>query len=154
MAGCLGSSLQAVRCAAAECLGRLAQVVSEPQFVASVLQLLFDNLKSARDAVSRTGHSFALGCLHRHAGGMGAPSVQHRHTSVSILLALARDVASPVVQKWSLHALVSLQIRMDTFRFENPANFASEIFTPARRPSPRPEVPCSGILWSPPCQPW
>ena len=53
-------------------------------------------LKSARDVVSRTGHSLALGCLHRYVGGMG--SNQHLNTSVSILLALAQDFNSPVVQ--------------------------------------------------------
>ena len=53
-------------------------------------------MKSARDVVSRTGHSLALGCLHRYVGGMG--SGQHLNTSVSILLALAQDSSSPVVQ--------------------------------------------------------
>ena len=46
--------------------------------------------------VTRTGHSLALGCLHRYVGGMG--SGQHLNTSVSILLALAQDTTSPVVQ--------------------------------------------------------
>lgn len=57
---------------------------------------LFCRLKSARDVVSRTGNSLALGCLHRYVGGMG--SGQHLNTSVSILLALAQDFNSPVVQ--------------------------------------------------------
>ena len=57
-------------------------------------------LKSARDVVSRTGHSLALGCLHRYVGGMG--SGQHLNTSVSILLALAQDSNSPVVQVGTL----------------------------------------------------
>ena len=43
--------------------------------------------------------------MHRYVGGMG--SSQHLHTSVSILLALAQDTASPEVQVWALHALVS-----------------------------------------------
>ena len=60
-------------------------------------------LKSARDVVTRTGHSLALGCLHRYVGGMG--SGHHLSTSVSILLALAQDSTSPIVQVWSLHAL-------------------------------------------------
>lgn len=55
-----------------------------------------DRLKSARDVVSRTGHSLALGCLHRYVGGIG--SGQHLKTSVSILLALAQDGTSPEVQ--------------------------------------------------------
>ena len=63
----------------------------------------FDFLKTARDVASRTGHSFALGCLHKYVGSLG--SSQHLHTSVSILLALVQDNASPVVQCWSAHAL-------------------------------------------------
>ena len=39
----------------------------------------------------------------RYVGGMG--SSQHLHTSVSILLALSKDAASPQVQVWALHAL-------------------------------------------------
>ncbi len=53
-------------------------------------------LKSARDVVSRTGHSLALGCLHRYVGGIG--SGQHLKTSVSILLALAQDATCHEVQ--------------------------------------------------------
>ncbi|GIY21291.1 HEAT repeat-containing protein 5B [Caerostris extrusa] len=44
----------------------------------------------------RTGHSLALGCLHRYVGGMGTG--QHLNTSVSILLALAQDTNAPIVQ--------------------------------------------------------
>eukprot|EP00058_Branchiostoma_floridae_P024642 XP_002610132.1 hypothetical protein BRAFLDRAFT_121581 [Branchiostoma floridae] len=92
-----------LRCAAGEALGRMAQVVGDSAFIAQQAQNSFDKLKSARDAVSRTGHSLALGCLHRYVGGMG--SGQHLNTSVSILLALAQDSSSPVVQAWALHAL-------------------------------------------------
>lgn len=92
-----------LRCAAGESLGRMAQVVGDPRFTAELAQTSFDRLKSARDVASRTGHSLALGCLHRYVGGMG--SSQHLNTSVSILLALAQDSTSPVVQVWSLHAL-------------------------------------------------
>lgn len=66
-------------------------------------QTSFDKLKSARDVVSRTGHSLALGCLHRYVGGIG--SGQHLKTSVSILLALAQDGSSHEVQTWALHSL-------------------------------------------------
>ena len=59
-----------------------------------------------QSCVSRTGNSLAVGALYRYVGGMGAPSSQQLHTAVSILLALAQDVASPPVQIWSLHALV------------------------------------------------
>jgi len=57
---------------------------------------LYLRLKSSRDAITRTGHSLALGCLHRYVGGMG--SGHHLSTSISILLALAQDSTSPVVQ--------------------------------------------------------
>ncbi|KAL3290046.1 hypothetical protein HHI36_023417 [Cryptolaemus montrouzieri] len=92
-----------LRCAAGEAIGRVAQVVSDHKFTAELAQTSFDRLKSARDVASRTGHSLALGCLHRYVGGMG--SSQHLNTSVSILLALAQDQTSPFVQVWSLHAL-------------------------------------------------
>jgi hypothetical protein len=74
----------------------MAQVVGDARFTAELAQTSFDRLKSARDVASRTGHSLALGCLHRYVGGMG--SSQHLNTSVSILLALAQDATSPVVQ--------------------------------------------------------
>lgn len=102
----LTSSNSTIRCAAGEALGRLAQVVADSHFTAELAQNSFDKLKSARDVVTRTGHSHALGCLHRYVGGMG--SSQHLNTSVSILLALGQDSASPVVQVWSLYALAQI----------------------------------------------
>lgn len=101
--GGLTSANPILRCAASEALGRLAQVVGDSRVTAELAQNSFNNLKSARDVVTRTGHSFALGCLHRYVGGMG--SSQHLNTSVSILLALAQDGSSPVVQVWALYAL-------------------------------------------------
>jgi len=103
ISGVLTSNNPLLRCAAGESLGRIAQVVSDNKFIAEMAQHSFDFLKTARDVASRTGHSFALGCLHRYVGSLG--SSQHLHTSVSILLALAQDNASPVVQAWALHAL-------------------------------------------------
>ncbi|XP_017860243.1 PREDICTED: HEAT repeat-containing protein 5B isoform X4 [Drosophila arizonae] len=102
----LTSSNSTIRCAAGEALGRLAQVVADSHFTAELAQNSFDKLKSARDVVTRTGHSHALGCLHRYVGGMG--SSQHLSTSVSILLALGQDSSSPVVQVWSLYALAQI----------------------------------------------
>ncbi|VVC28110.1 Armadillo-type fold,Armadillo-like helical [Cinara cedri] len=92
-----------LRVAAAESVGRMAQAVSDSRFTAMLAQTSFDRLRCARDVPSRTGHSLALGYLHRHVGGMG--SSHHLNTSVSILLALAQDTTSPIVQVWSLHAL-------------------------------------------------
>ncbi|XP_041106772.1 HEAT repeat-containing protein 5B isoform X2 [Polyodon spathula] len=101
--GALDNSNPILRCAAGEALGRMAQVVGEASFIARMAQYSFDKLKSARDVVSRTGHSLALGCLHRYVGGIG--SGQHLKTSVSILLALAQDGTSHEVQTWALHSL-------------------------------------------------
>ncbi|XP_066234605.1 HEAT repeat-containing protein 5B isoform X1 [Saccopteryx leptura] len=101
--GALDNPNPILRCAAGEALGRMAQVVGEASFIARMAQYSFDKLKSARDVVSRTGHSLALGCLHRYVGGIG--SGQHLKTSVSILLALAQDGTSSEVQTWSLHSL-------------------------------------------------
>ncbi|XP_014676647.1 PREDICTED: HEAT repeat-containing protein 5B-like [Priapulus caudatus] len=99
----LASSNPILRCAAGEALGRMAQVVGDNRFVADMAQFSFDKLKSARDVVTRTGHSLALGCLHKYVGGLSTG--QHLNTSVSILLALAQDSTSPAVQVWALHAL-------------------------------------------------
>ncbi|XP_044741309.1 HEAT repeat-containing protein 5B isoform X2 [Chrysoperla carnea] len=92
-----------LRCSAGESVGRLAQVVGDTRLTGELAQSSFDRLKSARDVASRTGHSLALGCLHRYVGGMG--SSQYLNTSVSILLALAQDTTSAIVQVWALHAL-------------------------------------------------
>ncbi|XP_015763644.1 PREDICTED: HEAT repeat-containing protein 5B-like isoform X1 [Acropora digitifera] len=92
-----------VRCAAGEALGRIAQAVGSPVFTSSMTQRIFDQLKAARDAVSRTGYSVALGCIHRYVGGMA--SGHHLNSSVSILLALSKDNSSSLVQVWALHAL-------------------------------------------------
>ncbi|CAB1311701.1 unnamed protein product [Coregonus sp. 'balchen'] len=99
--GALDNPNPILRCAAGEALGRMAQVVGEATFIARMAQYSFDKLRSARDVVSRTGHSLALGCLHRYVGGIG--SGQHLKTSVSILLALAQDGTSH--ETWALHSL-------------------------------------------------
>ncbi|NXO93278.1 HTR5A protein, partial [Certhia brachydactyla] len=101
--GALESSDPLLRCAAAECLARLAQVVSDSAFTAGLAQVSFEKLKSARDVVSRTGHSLALGCLYRYLGGIG--STQHLNACVGILYTLSQDSTSPDVQAWALHSL-------------------------------------------------
>lgn len=85
-----------VRCAAGEALGRIAQAVGSPVFTSNLTQKIFDQLKAARDTVSRTGYSVALGCIHRYVGGMA--SGHHLNSSVSILLALSKDNSSSLVQ--------------------------------------------------------
>uniref|UniRef100_A0A1I7XVG7 HEAT repeat-containing protein 5B n=1 Tax=Heterorhabditis bacteriophora TaxID=37862 RepID=A0A1I7XVG7_HETBA len=98
----LESSNAVVRAVAAETMGRLSQAVGDPQFVALRAQFCFDKLKAIRD-VRRGGYALTLGCVHRHVGSLG--SGQHLHTGVSILLALALDQKSPLVQAWALIAL-------------------------------------------------
>ncbi|XP_054433890.1 HEAT repeat-containing protein 5A isoform X2 [Pteronotus mesoamericanus] len=100
--GALESPNPLLRCAAAEAWARLAQVVDDGPFTASLAQVSFDKLKSARDAVTRTGHSLALGTLHRYLGGV---SSQHLNPCVGILYTLSQDSTSPDVQTWALHAL-------------------------------------------------
>ncbi|XP_064421043.1 HEAT repeat-containing protein 5A [Latimeria chalumnae] len=101
--GALESNNALLRCAAAESLSRLAQVTADGSFTAALAQISFDKLKSARDVVSRTGHSLALGCLYRYLGGIG--SSQHLNGCVGILCALSQDSTSPEVQTWALHSL-------------------------------------------------
>lgn len=100
--GALESPNPLLRCAAAEAWARLAQVVDDGPFTASLAQVSFDKLKSARDAVTRTGHSLALGSLYRYLGGI---SSQHLNFCVGILYTLSQDSTSPDVQTWALHAL-------------------------------------------------
>uniref|UniRef100_A0A8D0GD63 Uncharacterized protein n=1 Tax=Sphenodon punctatus TaxID=8508 RepID=A0A8D0GD63_SPHPU len=91
--GALESSNPFLRCAAAESLARLAQVVADSAFTAGLAQVSFDKLKSARDVISRTGHSLALGSLYRYLGGIG--STQHLNACVGILYTLSQDSTSP-----------------------------------------------------------
>ncbi|XP_066200248.1 HEAT repeat-containing protein 5A isoform X2 [Saccopteryx leptura] len=100
--GALESPSPLLRCAAAEAWARLAQVVDDGPFTASLAQVSFDKLKSARDMVTRTGHSLALGSLHRYLGGI---SSQHLNSCVGVLYTLSQDSTSPDVQTWALHAL-------------------------------------------------
>lgn len=92
-----------LRCSAGECLGRLAQVVAEPNFLTELAQQIFDRLRTIRIPVARSGHCLAVGCLHRYVGGLA--SGQHLNTSVGVLLAIAQDSSVPEVQVWALHAL-------------------------------------------------
>uniref|UniRef100_A0A8C4PIM0 HEAT repeat-containing protein 5A n=1 Tax=Equus asinus asinus TaxID=83772 RepID=A0A8C4PIM0_EQUAS len=101
--GALESSSPLLRCAAAEAWARLAQVVDDAAFTAALAQVSFDKLKSARDVVTRTGHSLALGTLHRYLGGIS--SSQHLNSCVGILYTLSQDSTSPDVQTWALHSL-------------------------------------------------
>uniref|UniRef100_A0AAR2LUP9 HEAT repeat-containing protein 5A n=1 Tax=Pygocentrus nattereri TaxID=42514 RepID=A0AAR2LUP9_PYGNA len=101
--GALESSNPLLRCVAAEGLARLAQVLNEPNFTVSLSLMSFDKLKIARDAVTRTGHSLALGCLYRYMGGISSP--QHLSACVGVLFTLSQDNTSPEVQMWSLHSL-------------------------------------------------
>ncbi|KAM6181816.1 HEAT repeat-containing protein 5A isoform 1-T1 [Erethizon dorsatum] len=100
--GALESHNPLLRCAAAEAWARLAQVVDDGAFTTGLAQVSFDKLKSARDVVTRTGHSLALGSLHRYLGGVNS---QHLNSCVGILFTLSQDSTSPDVQTWALHSL-------------------------------------------------
>ncbi|XP_054989040.1 HEAT repeat-containing protein 5A isoform X2 [Sorex araneus] len=100
--GALESPNPLLRCAAAEAWARLAQVVNDGVFTATLAQVSFDKLKSARDVFTRTGHSLALGSLHRYLGGI---SSQHLNSCIGILHTLSQDSTSPDVQTWALHSL-------------------------------------------------
>ncbi|XP_057344489.1 HEAT repeat-containing protein 5A isoform X1 [Manis pentadactyla] len=100
--GALESPNPLLRCAAAEAWARLAQVGNDGAFTTALAQVSFDKLKSARDVVTRTGHSLALGSLHRYLGGI---SSQHLNSCVGILYTLSQDSTSPDVQTWALHSL-------------------------------------------------
>ncbi|ERE72582.1 HEAT repeat-containing protein 5A [Cricetulus griseus] len=100
--GALESPNPLLRCAASEAWARLAQVVDDGVFTAGLAQVSFDKLKSARDVVTRTGHSLALGSLHRYLGGIGP---QHLSSCIGVLYTLSQDSTSPDVQTWALHSL-------------------------------------------------
>lgn len=92
-----------LRVAAAHALGRLCQVINDGRFVSEMAGICFEKLKSARDMLSRTGYSLAIGYLHRFVGSLGSQA--NLNSAISILLALSQDLNSPVVQIWSLHSL-------------------------------------------------
>ncbi|KAM4691047.1 HEAT repeat-containing protein 5A [Rhinophrynus dorsalis] len=107
--GALESNSPWLRCAAVESLARLVHVMDDPVYTSGLAQASFDKLKTARDVVARTGHSLALGSLHRYLGGIH--SSQHLASCVGILHSLSQDTTSPEVQTWALH---SLSIIIDT----------------------------------------
>ena len=99
----LGDQSDVIRCAAAECVGRLAQVVADNTFTARISQSCFDKIQLQRDPTIRMGNALTLGFVHRYVGGIGAG--QHLSTSISICLALAQDMSNTSVQVWALHSL-------------------------------------------------
>ncbi|KPL97673.1 hypothetical protein QR98_0002980, partial [Sarcoptes scabiei] len=92
-----------IRYSAAECLGRCVQTINDAKFLANVTQQCFEKLRTTRDALTRTGYSLAIGCIHHYVVGMG--SIPHLKNNISLLLALAEDHSSPSVQLWASHAL-------------------------------------------------
>ena len=66
-------------------------------------QRSFQKCQKTPDAMVRTAYALALGCLYRYVGCM--ESGQYLRNSVSILIALAKDRSSSLVQVWSLHEL-------------------------------------------------
>ncbi|XP_051578229.1 HEAT repeat-containing protein 5A-like isoform X2 [Myxocyprinus asiaticus] len=104
--GALEGSNPMLRCMAAEGLARLVQVLNDPSFTVSITLMSFDKLKTARDAITRTGHALALGAVYRYLGGIN--STQFLSACVGVLFTLSQDSTSPEVQMWALHALSML----------------------------------------------
>ena len=48
----------------------IQKVVGDDQMVAEMTQRSIEYPKSATDVASRTGHSLAIGCLHKYVGGV------------------------------------------------------------------------------------
>lgn len=103
LAGALEGSNPLLRCMAAEGLARLVQVLNDPSFTVSLTFMSFDKLKTARDAITRTGHALALCSVYRYLGGIN--SSQYLSACVGVLFTLSQDSTSPEVQMWALHAL-------------------------------------------------
>lgn len=101
--GALNHSNPLIRYASAESIGRCVQIINDGKFLSEITQQCFEKLRTARDALTRTGFSLAIGSIHHYVVGMG--SVQQLKTNISLLLALAEDHTSPSVQIWALHAL-------------------------------------------------
>lgn len=91
-----------LRCAAAEALGRMAQVAGAA-FASNMVKHCVDTLQQERSVVGRTGYSLALGCIHRYVGGMGAS--KHLQATLGVVHALAQD-RTDAVRTWALHALM------------------------------------------------
>ncbi|XP_059376453.1 HEAT repeat-containing protein 5A isoform X3 [Carassius carassius] len=101
--GALEGSNPLLRCMAAEGLARLVQVLNDPNFTVSITLMSFDKLKTARDAITRTGHALALSTVYRYLSGIS--SSQYISACVGVLFTLSQDSTSPEVQMWALHAL-------------------------------------------------
>ena len=91
----MDSSNPLLRCAAGEALGRLSQVVGNVGFVAQIVQMSVNALKTATKDIP-IGHALTLGCLHRYVGGMS--SGQHLQISVSTLQEITNNYSSPIAQ--------------------------------------------------------
>uniref|UniRef100_A0A672MR71 HEAT repeat-containing protein 5A n=1 Tax=Sinocyclocheilus grahami TaxID=75366 RepID=A0A672MR71_SINGR len=101
--GALEGSNPLLRCMAAEGLARLVQVLNDPNFTVSITLMSFDKLKTARDAITRTGHALALSAVYRYLSGISSP--QYLSACVGVLFTLSQDSTSPEVQMWALHTL-------------------------------------------------
>ncbi|XP_050989657.1 HEAT repeat-containing protein 5A isoform X2 [Labeo rohita] len=101
--GALEGSNPLLRCMAAEGLARLVHVLNDPNFTVSITLLSFEKLKTARDAITRTGHALALSAVYRYLSGIS--SSQFLSACVGVLFTLSQDSTSPEVQMWALHAL-------------------------------------------------
>ncbi|CAB3397442.1 unnamed protein product [Caenorhabditis bovis] len=105
----LSNSCPTVRLVGAESLARLCQAVANPKFVADIAQYCFEQLGKCRDAINRSGHVLALGCIYRHVGSLGTG--QHLNTGFQLVLALSQETTYPSVQTC---ALISMALIAET----------------------------------------
>lgn len=67
------------------------------------MNVMNSRLKTARDAITRTGHALALCAVYRYLGGIN--SSQYLGACVGVLFTLSQDSTSPEVQVHNIIAV-------------------------------------------------
>ncbi|XP_028967537.1 HEAT repeat-containing protein 5B [Galendromus occidentalis] len=111
----LSSHSELVRHAAAEVIGYTAVAASSRQLVNDTWSKVMDVLDTVNDPIVKSGHTLALGYLHRYTAGYMSDS-QHFAASLKILLSMAQDNTSPLSQSGALFGLNSLAYSGSSFR--------------------------------------
>lgn len=92
----------AIRCLAADLLGKLCRIADSSQFHTYVFGKWINVIINNTDPTVRAGACIALGSIVKSISGMSAHS--HLDQVVSILDSLSRD-SHPLVHTWALHSL-------------------------------------------------
>lgn len=71
------------------------------------MDVMYFRLKTARDAITRTGHALALCTVYRYLGGIN--SSQYLSACVGVLFTLSQDSTSPEVQVHMHFACTKIQ---------------------------------------------